>query len=76
MQECAAHGWLILDRAPFSRSPSERETHAAAALAIARRFSDADLEFEALALLGEAYVAGGRIEEGMKLLDQGDGRRI
>jgi DNA-binding CsgD family transcriptional regulator len=70
VEECAAHGWLILDRAPFSRNPSERETYAAAALAIARRFSDADLEFEALALLGEAYVAAGRTDEGMKLLDQ------
>jgi tetratricopeptide (TPR) repeat protein len=70
VEECAAHGWLILDRAPFSRNPSERETYAAAALTIARRFGDADLEFEALALLGETYVAAGRIEEGMKLLDQ------
>jgi DNA-binding NarL/FixJ family response regulator len=70
VQECAAHGWLILDRAPFSRDRSEREKCAASALAIARRFGDADLEFEALALLGESYVAGGRVEQGMKLLDE------
>lgn len=67
---CAAHGWLPLARAPFSRDPSERERLAAAALAIARRFGDADLEFDALALLGEAYVASGRVAEGMTLLDQ------
>lgn len=70
VEECAAHGWLILDRAPFSRSPEERQKVAASALAIARRFGDADLEFEAIALLGESHVALGRIDEGMKLLDE------
>lgn len=70
MEECAAHGWLILDRAPFSRDSSEREKCAASALTIARRFGDADLEFGALALLGETYVATGRVAEGMKLLDE------
>jgi DNA-binding CsgD family transcriptional regulator len=70
VEECAAHGWLILDQAPFTRNPAEREKYAASALAIARRFGDADLEFEALALLGETRVALGRVGEGMKLLDQ------
>src|SRR5215217_298690 len=70
VEECAAHGWLILDRAPFSRDSAERENCAASALAIARRFGDADLEFDALALLGETYVASGRVSEGMKLLDE------
>jgi tetratricopeptide (TPR) repeat protein len=70
VEECAAHGWLTLDRAPFSGDRSERERLAKAALAIARRFGDADLEFDALALLGEAYVASGRMVEGMTLLDQ------
>jgi DNA-binding CsgD family transcriptional regulator len=70
VEECAAHGWLILDRAPFSRSPEQRQQVAASALAIARRYGDADLEFEAIALLGESHVALGRIDEGMKLLDE------
>jgi len=70
VDECAAHGWLILDQAPFTRDPSERENYAASALTIARRFGDADLEFEAIALLGETRVATGRVEEGMPLLDQ------
>ena len=64
VQESAAHGWLTLDRAPWSRDPSERERLAASAPAIAKRFGDADLEFDALALLGEAYVASGRVVEG------------
>jgi DNA-binding NarL/FixJ family response regulator len=70
MEECAAHGWLTLDRAPWSDDPSERERLATAALAIARRFGDTDLEFGALALLGDAYVDSGRVAEGMRLLDE------
>lgn len=70
MEECSAHGWLTFLRAPFSRDLSERANVAAAALSIARRFGDADLEFDALALLGETHVASGRVEEGMRMLDQ------
>jgi DNA-binding NarL/FixJ family response regulator len=70
VDECAAHGWLILDGAVFSRDARERQQCAASALAIARRFGDADLEFDAIALLGETYVASGRVAEGMKLLDE------
>jgi len=70
VEECAAHGWLILDGAVFSRDAKEREQCAVSALAVARRFGDADLEFEAIALLGETRVATGRVAEGMNLLDQ------
>ena len=61
VEECAAHGWLHLDRAPFTDEIREREQLAGSALAIARRFGDTDLEYDALALLGEAYVASGRV---------------
>jgi tetratricopeptide (TPR) repeat protein len=70
VEECAAHGWLMLDRAPWTSDASEREQVAAAAIAIARRYRDRDLEFDAISLLGEAYVASGRVIEGMTLLDQ------
>ncbi len=70
VDECVAHGWLTLDRAPFSSSAAERQRLAQAAIVIAKRFGDADLEFEGLALLGEAYVACGRVAEGMTLLDE------
>ena len=70
VEECDAHGWLTLDRAPWTTDPSEREELATAALAIARRFNDMELEFAALALLGDAYVHSGRVEEGMTLLDE------
>jgi DNA-binding CsgD family transcriptional regulator len=69
-EETVAHGWLAFARAPMSRDAGEREQLASAALGIARRFGDADLEFDALALLGEAYVESGRVAEGMTLIDQ------
>src|SRR5215216_655999 len=69
-EESAAHGWLALLQAPFARDPAEREQLAVSALAIARRFGDVDLEIEALALLGEAHVAGGQVGAGMRLLDE------
>ncbi len=68
--ECAAHGWLMLDRAPWTSDASEREQLAAEAIEIAKRYGDRDLEFDAMALLGDAYVACGRVTEGMTLLDQ------
>jgi DNA-binding CsgD family transcriptional regulator len=70
VEPCAAHGWLTLDRAPFTDDLSERERLAMAARAIAGQFGDRDLEFSASALLGEAYVASGRVREGMALLDE------
>ena len=69
-EECASHGWLVLDRAPFTDDVEERHRLATAALAIAQRFGDVDLEYDALSLLGESHVAAGRVGEGMKLLDQ------
>ncbi len=68
--ECAGHGWLVLDGAPFADDADERQKLATAALAIARRFGDVDLEFDALSLLGESHVAAGRVREGMQLLDE------
>jgi DNA-binding NarL/FixJ family response regulator len=69
LEEAPQHGWLIFDRAPLTRDPADRERLAQAALTIARRFGDADLEFGAMALLGESYVYTGRIAEGMALID-------
>ena len=70
VEECAAHGWVTLLEAPFSRDPVEREQLAVSALSIARRFGDVDLEIEALTLRGEALVVRGRVREGMRLLDE------
>ena len=69
-EESAAHGWLTLLDAPFTRDPAEREQLARSALETARRFGDTDLEIEALALLGESFVVGGRVADGMRMLDE------
>jgi DNA-binding CsgD family transcriptional regulator len=70
VDERIEHGWLALDRAPWTDDPAERERHAETALRIARRLGDRELEFSALALLGHSYVASGRVDEGMTLLDE------
>lgn len=69
-EESAAHGWVTLDRAPFTSDPRERQAIADEALAIARRVGDAELEFAAIALQGHVGVVLGRIDEGMRLLDE------
>jgi DNA-binding NarL/FixJ family response regulator len=68
--ECGEHGWLAFDRAPLVSDRDEREQLASYALEIGRTNGDTDLEFGALALLGECHVHAGRTPEGMKLIDQ------
>src|SRR5687768_11475673 len=68
--EGPGHGWLFVDQAPFTDDPQERARLASTALALARRHGDTDLEYDAMALLGESHVAAGRVEEGMRLLDR------
>ena len=70
VDECADHGWLAFEQAPLISDTAEREKLALSALAIARRYGDADLEFDALALLGEVRVETGRIAEGMAMIDE------
>jgi DNA-binding CsgD family transcriptional regulator/uncharacterized protein HemY len=70
VEESVEHGRLALDRAPWTDDPAERERHAMAALRVARRFGDRDLEFAAQAVLGHAYVVSGRVAEGMSLIDE------
>jgi tetratricopeptide (TPR) repeat protein len=69
-EESLEHGRLALDRAPWTDDPKERARHASTAIEIARRFRDRDLELSAQALLGHAYVVGGRVSEGMSLIDE------
>ena len=70
VEAASAHGWLALDQAVFIQGIAEREQLATAALSIARRFGDSDLEFAALALIGQMKVASGQVGDGMALLDQ------
>jgi DNA-binding NarL/FixJ family response regulator len=68
--ECLEHGRLKLDSAAWTDDAAQREHLARDAMAIARRFDDRDLEFAAQALVGHAYVASGRVPEGMALIDE------
>ena len=70
VDECVEHGRLALDGAAWTEDPAERERRALAALTVARRFGDRDLEFSAQALLGHSYVVSGRVEAGMSLIDE------
>jgi DNA-binding CsgD family transcriptional regulator len=63
-------GWLALSRAERSNAPDEMAMHAAAALEMARRLHDADLEAAALVRVGYAEVALGRVEIGMTRVDE------
>jgi ATP/maltotriose-dependent transcriptional regulator MalT len=63
-------GWLDLARSERSRDSSESAALAAAALEVALTASDADLELRALAQLGLAEVALGRVDSGLGRLDE------
>jgi ATP/maltotriose-dependent transcriptional regulator MalT len=66
----AEQGWLDLARSEGSRAGDESLRLAASALAVALREGDADLEVRALAQLGFAEVALGRVDEGLTHLDE------
>ncbi len=68
--ECAEAGWVALSRALFETDPEARARLVEEASRLARRFGDADLEFDALAYAGLALVERGTIAEGMRRLDE------
>lgn len=63
-------GYLDLARAERCLDPTAAAGHAEAALALAHRLNDPDLELAALSRLGLTKIALGQVEEGMRLLDQ------
>jgi DNA-binding CsgD family transcriptional regulator/tetratricopeptide (TPR) repeat protein len=63
-------GWLALTRAERSAAPQDMHRHAEAALYVARRLGDADLEAAALVRDGYADVASGAVEAGMTKVDE------
>jgi DNA-binding CsgD family transcriptional regulator len=69
-EDGAERGWIELLHATREPHGEGRERRIQAALELGRRLGDRDLEFDALALLGEALVMTGRIEEGMLLFDK------
>ncbi len=63
-------GWVTLNRGMFEGDRIRKDQYFREALEVARRFSDADLEFATLAYLGASLVHADRTEEGMLLLDE------
>jgi len=68
--ECPERGWVELACALATDDLDEKERHVQEALEIARRFGDSDLEFDARSYAGVIMVGRGRIDEGMRLLDE------
>jgi DNA-binding CsgD family transcriptional regulator len=68
--DCAEAGWVALARALFAPDPATRSRLVGEATRLARRFGDADLEFDALAYSGLALVEAGAITDGMRRLDE------
>lgn len=68
--DCPERGWVELACVLATEDIDEKERHIAAARDIARRFGDADLEFDALAYSGVCLVERGRVDEGMRRLDE------
>jgi DNA-binding CsgD family transcriptional regulator len=63
-------GWLALSRAERAGAPDDMRRYAEAALDVARRLGDADLEAAALIREGYADVASGSVEAGMAKIDE------
>ena len=63
-------GWVALTSGMFAGDRQLKERRLAEAVAIARRFDDAELELAAKAYLGASMVHGDRVDQGMALLDE------
>ena len=63
-------GYLDLAKAERCLDPAVAAGHAEAALVLARRLDDADLELAALSRLGLAEITLGQVDEGLGHLDQ------
>jgi DNA-binding NarL/FixJ family response regulator len=63
-------GWLAMSRAERADAPGDMHTYAEAALELARRLGDADLEAAALIRDGYADVASGAVEGGLAKVDE------
>jgi hypothetical protein len=63
-------GWVALNIGMFDNETVRKNEHLRAALTIARRFGDTDLEIVSLAYLGASLVHADETEAGMRLLDE------
>ncbi len=63
-------GWVALDVGMFEPDRERKHVQFAAALTAARQAGAADLEISVLAYYGASLVHGGRIDDGMRMLDE------
>jgi DNA-binding CsgD family transcriptional regulator len=68
--DVAERGYLDLARAERCLDPAVAGGHAEAALVLARRLNDSDLELAALSRLGISKITLGQADEGVRYLDQ------
>ncbi|WP_328994737.1 response regulator transcription factor [Kribbella sp. NBC_01245] len=68
--DVAERGYLDLAKAERCLDPAVAAGHAEAALGLARRLGDPDLELSALSRLGLARITLGQVDEGLGHLDQ------
>lgn len=68
--EGSAHGWLELTYGARTTDPGEMRSHAEAALELARRLGDPNLEASALALAGRGGILEGDVDGGLASLDE------
>jgi DNA-binding NarL/FixJ family response regulator len=69
-EEGTEHGWALILQAFAEPDADAREALLHDAIAIGRRLSDPDVEFEALVCLGGVFLVTGRVEEGLVLIDE------
>jgi DNA-binding NarL/FixJ family response regulator len=63
-------GWVALNIGMFEPDRALKDDHFRAAIEVARRLGDIDLEVVSLAYLGASLVHGDRVDEGMRMLDE------
>ncbi|MGH3712880.1 MAG: LuxR C-terminal-related transcriptional regulator [Micromonosporaceae bacterium] len=68
--DVAERGLLDLAKAERCLDPADASGHAEAALVLARKLDDPDLELAALSRLGLARITLGQVDEGLRHLDQ------
>lgn len=68
--DCPERGWVELSCALATADLDAKEGHVAAASAIAERFGDTDLMFDAMAYAGVCLVERGRVADGMRRVDE------
>lgn len=68
--DCPEAGWVALSQVLATADPGRRAALVREAAAVAERFGDGDLAFDALAYDGLAHVEAGDVDGGMRRLDE------